>query len=118
MVTKRAVPMNSTDLIDVHNMFQLLYAHYPFLLDRAFLDCVIDRKVLDITSEAIRSPSERYQNIQDNPEYNSVLPFRIILKIFAVNILTHNTIYHPRKIINFLNNGISKFWYLKIPNET
>ena len=23
MVTKRAVPMNSTDLIDVHNMFQL-----------------------------------------------------------------------------------------------
>ena len=25
MVTKRAVPMNSTDLIDVHNMFQLNY---------------------------------------------------------------------------------------------
>ena len=30
---------------------------------------------------------ERYQNIQDNPEYYSVLQFRIILKIFAVNIL-------------------------------
>ena len=44
-------------------------------MDRAFLDCVVDRKVSDITSEAILSPSERYQNIQDNPEYNSVLPF-------------------------------------------
>ena len=41
----------------------------------------------DIIFEAILSPSERYQNIQDNPEYNSVLPFRIILKIFAVNML-------------------------------
>ena len=51
------------------------------------LDCVIDRKVRDIIFEAILSPSERYQNIEDNPEYNSVLPFRIILKIFAVNML-------------------------------
>ena len=59
---------------------------FPFLLDRALLDSVIDRKVADIMSEAILSPSERYQNIQDNPEYNSVLPFRIILKIVAVNI--------------------------------
>ena len=59
----------------------------PFLLDPALLDCVIDRKVPDITSEAILGPTERYQNIQDNPEYNSVLPFRIILKIFAVNML-------------------------------
>ena len=42
----------------------------PFLLNRALLDCVIDRKVPDITSEAILSPSESYQNItiQDNPE--------------------------------------------------
>ena len=37
--------------------------------------------------EAIFSPSERYQDIQDNPEYNSVLPSRIIMKIFAVNML-------------------------------
>ena len=37
--------------------------------------------------EAILSPSERYQTIQNNHEYNSVLPFRIILKIFAVNML-------------------------------
>ena len=41
----------------------------------------------DIIFEAILSPSERYQNIQDNPEYNSVLPYRIILNIFAVNML-------------------------------
>ena len=51
------------------------------------LDCVIDRKVRDVIFEAILSPSERYQNIQDNPEYNIVLPFRIILKIFTVNVL-------------------------------
>ena len=55
--------------------------------DWALLDCVIDRKVRDIIFEAILSPSERYQNIQDNPEYNSVLPFRIIQKISAVNML-------------------------------
>ena len=41
----------------------------------------------DVIFEAILSPSERYQNIQDNPEYNIVLPFRIILKIFTVNVL-------------------------------
>ena len=57
--------------------------------DWALLDCVTDRKVRDVISEAILSPSERYQNIQDNLEYNSVLPFRIILKIFAVNMLYH-----------------------------
>ena len=61
----------------------------PFLSGwRLLLDCVINRKVRDIILEAIRNPSERYQNIQDNPEYNSVLPFRIILKIFAVNMLS------------------------------
>ena len=52
----------------------------------ALLDCVIDWKVRDIF-EVILSPLERYQNIQDNREYNSVLPFRIILKFFAVNML-------------------------------
>ena len=31
--------------------------------------------------------SERYKNIQDNRENDSVLPFRIIPKNFAVNIL-------------------------------
>ena len=41
---------------------------------RLLLDCVIDQKVQDIILEAILSPSERYQSIQDNPEYNSVLP--------------------------------------------
>ena len=54
------------------------------------LDYVGDQKVRDIIFEAFLSPSERNQNIQDNPEYNSVLPFRIILKIFAVNMLSIN----------------------------
>ena len=49
----------------------------PFLLDRALLGCGNDRKVPGITSEAILSPSERYQNFQNNPEYNSVLPFAV-----------------------------------------
>ena len=49
----------------------------------ALLDRVINRKVRGIIFEAILSTSERYQNIQDNSEYNSVLPFRIILKSFA-----------------------------------
>ena len=64
------------------NLFPAL--HLCSVLPWALLDCVIDRKVRDIIFEAILSPSERYQN---NPEYNSVLPFRIILKIFAVNML-------------------------------
>ena len=67
------------------NLFPVL--HCALSLFRAFLDCVIDRKVRDVIFEAILSPSERYQNIQDNPEYNGVLPFRIILKIFTVNML-------------------------------
>ena len=41
----------------------------------------------DIIFEAILSPSVHYENIQDNPAYNSVLPLRIILKIFVVNML-------------------------------
>ena len=56
--------------------------------DWALIDCVINWKVGYIIFEAIISPSERNQNIQDNPEYNSVLPFRIIPKIFAVNMLS------------------------------
>ena len=56
--------------------------------DWALLDCVIDRKVRDIIFEAIFGPSRRYQNIQVNTEYNSVLLFRIILKIFAVSMLS------------------------------
>ena len=56
----------------------------------ALLDCVIGRKVRDVIFEAILSPSGRCQNIQDNPEYDWVLPFRIILKILAVNMLALN----------------------------
>ena len=37
--------------------------------------------------DAIFSLLERHENIQDNPEYNSILSFRIKLKIFAVNML-------------------------------
>ena len=66
------------------NLFPALHLSFvlcsPFLLGLsahwAFLD--FDRKVRDIIFEDILSPSERYQNIQDNPEYNSVLPFRIM----------------------------------------
>ena len=61
------------------NLFPVLHcALFSLSADWALLDCVIDRKVRDIIFEAILSPSERYQNIQDNPEYNSVLPFRIM----------------------------------------
>ena len=42
--------------------------------DWTLLDCFIDRKVRDIIFGANFSPLERYQNIQDNLEYNSVLP--------------------------------------------
>ena len=38
------------------------------LTDWALLDCVFDQKVRGIIFEAILSPSERNQNIQDNPE--------------------------------------------------
>ena len=44
----------------------------PSSADWALLDCAIDRRVRDIIFEAILSLSKRY-------------PFRIILKIFAVN---------------------------------
>ena len=50
---------------------------------RLLFDCVIDLIVRDIILEAILSPSESYPNIQYNPEYDSILPFRIILKTFA-----------------------------------
>ena len=60
----------------------------------------------NVIFEAVLSPSERYQNIQDNPEYNSVLPFRIILKIFAVNMLTGGGIM-VRNIESTIENCIS-----------
>ena len=72
------------------NLFPVLHcALFSLSADRALLDCVIDRKVRDVIFEAILSPSERNQNIQDNPQYNSVLSFRIILKIFTVNMLLY-----------------------------
>ena len=56
----------------------------------------------DVIFEAILSTSERYQNIQDNPEYNSVLPFKIILKNFAVNMLKCKVFSRtiPLKLLN------------------
>ena len=97
------------------NLFPVLHcALFSLSADRALLDCVIDRKVRDVIFEAILSPSERYQNIQDNPEYNSVLPFRIILKIFAVNMLF---VYHLRQSLsNF--NILSFFATLKSISNT
>lgn len=47
----------------------------------------IDQKAPDIISEVILSLSERCQNTQDKPEYNSMLSFTIIIKIFAVSML-------------------------------
>ena len=67
-------------------MYSVSHGSFPSA-NWALLDCVIDQKVRDMIFEAILSPSERNQNIQDNPEYNSVLAFRIILKMFAVNML-------------------------------
>ena len=69
------------------NLFPVLYlcSVLPFCRLSVVTLCVIDQKVQDIIFEAILSPSERYQNMQDNPEYNRVLPFRIILKIFYMN---------------------------------
>ena len=62
-------------------------------VDRALLDGLVRlwSKSARHIFEAALSQSETYQNIQDNPEYNSVLPFRIIVTIFAVNMLfVHN----------------------------
>ena len=85
------------------NLFPVLHcALFSLSANLAFLDCVIDRKVRDVISEAILSPSERYQNIQDNLEYNSVLPFRIILKIFAVNMSYHYGSQKPDVSIFFV----------------
>ena len=64
------------------NLFPALHmcSVLPFLLPTERCESVV-------IFEAIFSPSERYQNIQDNPEYNSILAFTKILKIFAVNML-------------------------------
>ena len=58
----------------------------PFPTER-FQTALLIKKYEVLFSRLFLAPSERNQNIQDNPEYNSVLPFRIILKIFAVNML-------------------------------
>ena len=61
-----------------------VFTPFPMVPDWALLDCYLSK---DLIFEPIFSPPERYQNIQDNPEYNSTLPSRIILKIFVVNML-------------------------------
>ena len=59
-----------------------------FLLStERFQTALLIKKYEALFSRLFLAPSERNQNIQDNPEYNSVLPFRIVLKIFAVNML-------------------------------
>ena len=58
----------------------------PFPTEQ-FQTALLIKKYEALFSRLFLGPSERNQNIQDNPEYNSVLPFRIILKIFAVNML-------------------------------
>ena len=80
--------------------FTLIEICSPFPSDWALLHCLFSlsfwRSVVRLcywsksarhVFEATLSPPQRYQNIQDNPEYNSVLSFKIILKNFAVNML-------------------------------
>ena len=67
----------------------VIYSLY-FLLDWALLDYVTDGKVSDIITEAILNQWERYQNIQNSPEYNNVSLFRVIMEIFVVNMLDIN----------------------------
>ena len=75
------------------NLFPVLHcALLSLSADWALLDCIIDQKVRDVIFEAILNPSELYQNIHDNPEYNSVLSFRIILNIFVVNMLSYRVL--------------------------
>ena len=66
-----------------------LFPVMPCVLFSLSADWALLIEKCDVIFEAILTPSERYQNIQDNLEYNSVLPFRIILKIFAVNMAYH-----------------------------
>ena len=73
---------------------------------------VIVQKVRDNIFDAIFSPSERYQNIQDNPEYNSVLSFRIKLKIFAVNMLG-NKARHVSSVNHTTHKHIKKQFIIK-----
>ena len=82
------------------NLFPVL--HLCSVLPFCRLSVVRLCKVRGVIFEAILSPSERYQNIQDNLEYNSVLPFRIILKIFAVNMLYHYGSQKPDVSIFFV----------------
>ena len=57
------------------------------LQTKLFYTALLIKKYETLFSRLFLAPSERNQNIQDNSEYNSVLPFRIILKIFVVNML-------------------------------
>ena len=45
-------------------------------------------------------------NFQDNSEYNSILPFRIILKIFVVNMLTIIIIMYITIIVDHIATSI------------
>ena len=52
----------------IGTIFPYLFALLSLSAEGALLDCVIDWKERGIIFEAILSLSERYQNIQDNPE--------------------------------------------------
>ena len=79
-----------------------LFPVMPCVLFSLSADWALLIEKCDVIFEAILTPSERYQNIQDNLEYNSVLPFRIILKIFAVNMLYHYGSQKPDVSIFFV----------------
>ena len=62
-----------------------------FLSTERFYTALLIKMYEALFSRLFLAQSERNQNIQDNPEYNSVLPIRIILKMFAVNMLKNKS---------------------------
>ena len=108
------------------NLFPALHlcSVLPFLLG-SFCRLSVVRlrcwsKIRGIIFEAIISPSERNQNVQDNPEYNSVLPFRIILKIFAVNMLLKHLwwsfLRKQLKASNYFSKSVSSHIFDRVLN--
>ena len=69
-------------------LLPFLLAAWVSLATERFQTALLIKKYEALLSRLFLAPSERNQNIQDNHEYNSALPFRIVLKIFAVNMRT------------------------------
>ena len=102
------------NLFSALRLFCALFSCSPFLPTERSQTVVFIEKCETLFSRLFLARPERYQNNQDNTEYNSVLPFRIILKIFAVNMLF---VYHlSQSLSNF--NILSFFETLKSISNT